>query len=302
MDSRILDTHFHWWDTSVLRYPWLVNEALSDGVFFVARGSLPTRYSPLDYGADTAPTSVLPFVHIEAACLAADSVAETRWVERLVSQHSVDIRLVAGVDLSSPQLEGVLEQHRIASGGLAGVRHIVTWHPTPRFSFVERDLLTDESWRRGLALVARQGLTFDLQIYAAQASNAVAVARLNPDLRLVVEHAGLPLEWDLIGLRAWRTAMVALAAAPNIAMKIGGLAMVKRDWKQSEVVPRIRELVEIFGPSRCMLSTNFPLERASHTIHQLIAAWEQALEPFSPTERAAVRATAAEEWYGGPRS
>jgi predicted TIM-barrel fold metal-dependent hydrolase len=73
---------------------------------------------------------------------------------------------------------------------------------------------------------------------------------------------------------AWSASMRALAACPNVHVKLGGLAMpvngfdyheeasppsserVARDWR-----PFIEPCIEWFGPERCMFESNFPVDK-----------------------------------------
>ena len=46
------------------------------------------------------------------------------------------------------------------------------------------------------------------------------------DTQIIINHTGMPLDRDPEGLAAWRSGMRALAACPNVAVKISGLGMV----------------------------------------------------------------------------
>jgi predicted TIM-barrel fold metal-dependent hydrolase len=91
--------------------------------------------------------------------------------------------------------------------------------------------------------------------------------------------------------------MKSLATCQNVAIKIGGFAMVRRAWTPAEVVPVIRQTIEIFGPHRCMFGSNYPVERGSHTMETLRATWEEAIQAFSSDEQADLRTGSAKHWY-----
>jgi predicted TIM-barrel fold metal-dependent hydrolase len=297
MTTPIFDTHVHFWDVALLNYPWLEPDQ-PDEIFFVDVARLPARYLPLDYAADAVDTGVVPFVHIEAGCRSTDAVRETEWLASLASAPwPSGPALVVAADLSRADLPSLLDEHGAASGRIAGVREIITWHPDSRFTFVDRDLLMDKTWRRGLRTLEQRGLSFDLQIYPGQIDGALDIAREYAELRLIVEHAGLPLGLDTGGLPAWRSAMEMLAREPNVAIKVGGFAMVQREWALSEVVPLIRQLIDTFGPTRSMFASNFPVERANHSMQELREVWDEALRSLSVPEREQVSCGAASTWY-----
>jgi len=288
MLPEVLDTHLHWWDLSALSYPWVADGEL----FFVDRTRLPSAYRPADYGADVAGTSIRPYVHVQAGARREDAVAETRWLDGLAT----GALLVVAADLARTDLAAHLDAHQAAASTVVGVRDIITWHPDPALSFVDRDWLGEPAWRRGLAEVASRGLSFDLQLYPHQADAAVGVVRRQPGLRFIVEHSGLPSA-DRAG---WRRAMTRLAREPNVAVKAGGLAMTRRDWGRSDGVGLIRELLDVFGPDRLMFGSNFPVERASHRLAEVYATWSEALGPYTPAEIGQACSLTARTWYPAP--
>ena len=56
----------------------------------------------------------------------------------------------------------------------------------------------------------------------------------------------------------------------------------------------VRETVELFGPTRCLFGSNFPVEKLWTRYSDLVAAYRDALKPFGDTvSRAALHDTAA---------
>jgi predicted TIM-barrel fold metal-dependent hydrolase len=69
----------------------------------------------------------------------------------------------------------------------------------------------------------------------------------------------------------WRRSLLALAALPNVVVKLGGLAMPfcgftpPGDGPQSEHLarqwrPYLETCIEAFGAERCMFESNFPVD------------------------------------------
>ncbi|MGT2493682.1 amidohydrolase family protein [Cupriavidus basilensis] len=52
--------------------------------------------------------------------------------------------------------------------------------------------MDDERWRRGYALLARHGLSYDLQAPWWNLDQAAALARDFPGTRIILNHTGLP--------------------------------------------------------------------------------------------------------------
>jgi L-fuconolactonase len=108
-----------------------------------------------------------------------------------------------------------------------------------------------------------------------------ALARAHPDASIVLNHSGSPVGHgsyagkDAENHANWLAGMNQLAACPNVSVKMGGLlinlgnfdfttalapsdsAMLEGSWR-----PYIEPCVELFGVERCMVSSNFPVEKA----------------------------------------
>ena len=133
----------------------------------------------------------------------------------MADMRGIDLRGadLAYADLSDPGIERVLVEHQ-RSPNMRGIRQILNRHANPGVRFVKRDYLNEEAWQRGFALLAKHGLSFDLQLYWPQMADAARVARANPDTQIVLNHTGMPLERDPDGLTGWRRGMSPFPRAP----------------------------------------------------------------------------------------
>ena len=76
----------------------------------------------------------------------------------------------------------------------------------------------------------------------------------------MINHAGLGgYGVDDKRKQTWSSHMQALAQCPNIKIKLSGWEMVDREYTSQDILPIMRDLVEIFGIERVMLASNFPL-------------------------------------------
>ena len=76
-------------------------------------------------------------------------------------------------------------------------------------------------------------------------------------------------------LATWRRGIAAVAACPNVVMKLGGLGMPRLgfDWhtrnkpigseELAEAMALLTYCIEQFGPNRCMFESNFPVDKVS---------------------------------------
>lgn len=214
----------------------------------------------------------------------------------------VDMTLGAGVD-------EVLEAHRAAGQGrLSGVRYRTATDDGTVGRFIVHKpapgLLREAAVRQACARLAHLDLSFDAWVYHHQLDEAIELADACPSTRIVLDHVG-----GLIGVaehalrradsRArWRRAMRSLALRPNVRVKIGGLGMLVFGFgfehggrpASSRALaeawgPVIDECLEMFGAGRCMLESNFPVDKQSCGYVPLWNAFKRATQSLSPGER-----------------
>lgn len=300
-ELEMVDAHIHLWDLSRIRYPWLTPPlpvGITGDVSSIAHDYLLDDYLR-DCAAPESPVRVSKVVHVEAGANPADSLAETRWLQGIADARGFPQAIVAHAQLEKPGIEALLAGHA-AHRNVRGVRQILNWHPDPGKTYTPRDLLTEDSWRRGFARLARHGLSFDLQIYPAQMPAAARLAALHPNIPLILNHAGMPAEKDAAGIQAWRAGMRSLAAQSNVSVKISGLAMLDWHWTRESFRPFVLETLEIFGADRVMVASNFPVDRLFGTFAAFTEAYLSILAGASEAERSKLFARNAERIYRIP--
>ena len=115
-------------------------------------------------------------------------------------------------------------------------------------------------WRDGYARLRDANLMFELQAPWWHLAEAVELARDFPATIIVLNHAGLPAERDAASLAAWRRAIERVAEAPNVVVKVSGLGVPGRAWTAELQRPVVDALLDCFGPARCMVASNFPVD------------------------------------------
>ena len=254
----IIDAHHHLWDLSGGAYPWLGAERRAEMVFG-ATAPLVRDYLIDDYLADIASQNVVKSVHVEAGFDPARPWEETRWLQDIADRRGFPHGIVAGAPLRDPDLPTILARHR-AYPNLRGIRGVASWHQDPKLRFVDRaDLMSDPAWRRGIATVRDHGLSLDLLVNGGQLGEVARLATAFPDLTIIVNHAGSPVDRDTEGLAKWREGLDRIAAAPNVAIKISDLAAYDHAWTIESYRPIVRAILGIFGTERCLFGSDFPV-------------------------------------------
>jgi predicted TIM-barrel fold metal-dependent hydrolase len=187
---------------------------------------------------------------------------------------------VANADIASPNLEAILAGHR-ACPNVRGIRQVLNRRLAEAPPY---DPLDNQIWVRNFPLLAKYGLSFDLQLHPAQAPAAIRLIQANPETQFVLAHAGLPAK-DPDGLALWRSAIRRYAIHQNVAVKISGFGGFDPAWNVASIDPIISELLDSFDVRRCMLGSNFPVEGLVRTYESVWQTYFNYFADFSAAER-----------------
>lgn len=290
-----IDAHFHVWDLDRLHYAWLAPPFSNDGpngdVSAIAR-----TYLPDDYRRDLQRWNLVGAVHVDAGADAGQALAETEWLEALATGDGLPTAIIAHADLTRPDVDERLAAHA-RHPRVRGIRQIVNWHANPGRTYGPIDLTLDPAWERGFARLAAHGLSFDLQCYPAQMPHIAAILARNPQVPVMVNHMGMPVLTDPDGIEDWREGMRALAALPQVAIKISGMGFVRRDWTVDHVRSLILDTIALFGVDRVMFASDAPTDKLFGTIDRHLDACAAITANFTDTERRALFAWNANRLY-----
>ena len=140
-------------------------------------------------------------------------------------------------------------------------------------------------------------MSFDVQVYYQQMPDVAAMARRNPDVQFILDHAGMAAERDAAGITGWRQGMRLLADCPNVAVKLCGYGMLDLHWTVDSIRPFVLEPIDWFGKERCMFASNFPVDRLMATYDRLWNAYREIAAGCSADESHALFYANAERIY-----
>ncbi|WP_042885842.1 amidohydrolase family protein [Cupriavidus necator] len=282
-----IDAHQHFWDLDRNPYPWLQGETVPN-FRYGDYSALRRNYLPEDLARDTAGCAPVQTVHVEAEWARANPVDETAWLTQLAARTGRPTAIVGHAQLDRGDVEEVLAGHA-ACAMMRGIRNKPV--TAARREDERRGLpgsMDDERWRRGYALLARHGMSFDLQAPWWNLDQAAALARDFPGTQLILNHTGLPADRSEAGLAGWRAAMTTLAEQPNVAVKISGLGLPDKPWTLDDNVPVIRDAIAIFGAERCMFASNYPVDSLVARYDTIVAGFRAAISICSPEQQRAL--------------
>jgi predicted TIM-barrel fold metal-dependent hydrolase len=147
--------------------------------------------------------------------------------------------------------------------------------------------------------LAEIGASIEVRRHHAEFDAIDALAARWPSVTVLLSHACLPLDRTPDQLAEWSAAMRDLARRPNVACKISTVVGASQPEPSVAVVrPWILACVEAFGADRCMLGSNFPIDRPFCTYPQLVDVYRASIAELAEAERLAVLSGTANRLYG----
>ena len=298
LDFDIIDSHHHLFDLQAVKYPWLTDH--DEPNFLLGNyDALKRNYLPGDYRQDTGELRIVKTVHVEAETNREDPVAETRWLASMMARENLPSAIIAHAWLHQPNTESVLA----AQSEFAAVRGIRSKPVTSAKAQTKDQVharpasLQDENWRKGLGLLRKYNLSWDLRVPWWHLSEAAEVCALYPDLPIVVEHTGLAWDRSEAGLAGWRKGMAALAEQEHVFLKISELGLAGAPWDYLDNRRVVLEAIDMFGFDRCMFASNFPVAGLRIGYVAQVQAIAHMVHDCSKSERAALFHDTAQKFY-----
>jgi predicted TIM-barrel fold metal-dependent hydrolase len=294
-DLRIVDAHHHLWDLNHIHYPWLCNRPVGPSICGDVT-PITDNFTLDRYLAGFGHHKVVKSVHVEAGADAAKAVEETAWLQAIADEHGYPHAIVAKVEMHRPDAQAVIERH-VAYRNVRGIRQMINWHADLSKVYAPENYLEHALWRENFSLLARYGLSFDLQIYAGQMEQAYQLLKKNPSIPVVIDHSGMPVDRSLEQLKLWKRGLERLASLDHVSIKLSGLGMVDHRWTVESFRPYILTMIDIFGPDRAMFGSNFPVDKLYSSFEVLFDAFDLITRDFTDAERERLFAATAERFY-----
>jgi L-fuconolactonase len=247
--TRITDSHLHLFNLVAGEYGWLQPNSAP---YWPDKSKLLRNFGESDLLLSDG-LSLSGYTHIEAGFNNSKSWLEVDWIE---SQATLPTKTVGCVDLCvSPDQFNQQLSELSKRTSLVGVRHI--------FDDQIDTILSNRNTQPNLRSLEQADLIFELQFDVAHVDHVEQVLNLFkqfPTLSVVLNHQGfgssaLPdAEREL-----WLAGLERLSELANLKVKCSGFEMLDRSFSASTVKQTVELVVSIFGESRVMVASNFPL-------------------------------------------
>jgi len=284
LDFELVDAHQHFWDARANYHPWLRDDPPIP-FRYGDYAALKRRYLPPEYLADAAPYRIARTVYIETEWDPSDPQGEMAYVDTMRRQFGLPSVAIAQAWLDRAEHASVLETHA-ARPFVRGIRHKPRANPKPGDNAPGG--MAEPVWRQGYAALGKLGLHFELQTPWWHLHEAAKLAADFPHIRIILNHTGLPADRSIEGIAAWKRAMRALAACPNVAVKISGLGQAGVPWTATANRDIVLAAIDIFGPARAMFASNFPVDGLCGSFATIFGGFDEITRGFTAAERQAL--------------
>jgi len=270
-----IDAHHHFWRPGRGDYGWLTPELTA----------LYRDFEPRDLHPLIQATGIEKTILVQAA----PTEAETDHLLAIFDRTDWIAGVVGWTDLAAPDAPEKMAR-LAARAGLIGLRPMLQDLPDPNW-------ILKPELSEGLSAMARHGLVFDALVREPQLPAIVELARRWPALSIVLDHAGKPVIGDA-PRKIWRDAIKALAACPNVTVKLSGLLTEAPAGSGAELLaPYVDALLEAFGPGRMLWGSDWPVLTLAASYPAWVTMSEQLLASLSAAERTAIWGGTAAQIY-----
>ncbi len=294
--GKIIDTQMHLWDIGN-PYPWLNHHNPNVEALVGNYDKLKKNFLAKDYIALTKKYKIAKAVHLQVFGFPDDPVLETKWLQQEADKYHIPQGIVAYAALADSLVEDRIKKH-CEYANVRGIRMPLNFDEKPYLCMTDRkDYMRDPKWQYGFSLLEKYHLSFDLSIYAHQLEDAIALANEFPNITIILEHLGWPLDFTKAGFLSWQKKMSDLAECPNVMLKISGLGVVFQQQSLETIMRYIQIAIQIFGVDRSVFGSNFPTDGLFYDFGDYLNICKNAFSAYSEEEQHKIFYSNAEKIY-----
>ena len=233
-----IDSHQHFWHYHPSEYGWI-----GKGMEVLMRDFLPG-----DLWAELSGNDYSGSVVVQAR----QTLEETEWLLSLAETVHFIKGVVGWVDLCSEEAESQLNRYSRLKK-LVGVRHVI--HDEP-----DDDFMLRPEFMRGISLLGKYGLTYDLLLFPKHLPGAIKLVRQFPEQPFVLDHISKPLIAEN-KIQPWKNLIFELAQYPNVYCKLSGMVTEagRNNLDKATFIPYLDVVFEAFGTDRLMIGSDWPV-------------------------------------------
>ncbi len=274
-----IDSHQHFWKYDPVRDSWI-----DDSMSVIKRDFLPVDLKPV-----LAKNNITGTVAVQAD----QSENETIFLLNLADENPVIKAVVGWLDLKADDIDNKLKYYS-KYDKLKGLRHIVQAE--------KKGFLEDKNFLRGISLLSKYNLTYDLLIYYNQFEELLSFVSKFPNQSFVLDHIGKPAiekGHNSQEFEHWKKSIIKLADNPNVYCKVSGMVTETKfnQWVYDDFVPYLDVVTSAFGTERLMFGSDWPVCLLSGGYTKVLGIIEEYYKGFSNEEISRIMGKNAIDFY-----
>lgn len=258
-----IDAHQHFWSIARTDYGWL-----TPALPHLWRDFLPADLAPVLHR-----NSIGKTILVQAAA----TEAETDYLLAIAAETDFVAGVVGWIDFDAADAPDRVAL-MAARSKLVGLRPMV------------QDI-ADDAWLSRASHAAiyeamiAHGLIFDALVLPRHLPHLQTMIARHPALPVVIDHGAKPHirsgQFD-----PWRADMAALARHDHVQCKFSGLVTeAAENWTVEDLRPVAEHLLNVFGPSRLIWGSDWPVVTGAASYQRWHDVAEQLLHPVSATDK-----------------
>ncbi len=273
----MIDAHQHYWNPKRGDYDWMPMD----------NPILARTYFPGDLIPALDRHGITQTVLVQAAA----SVEETEYMLGIADATPSVAAVVGWVDFEDPTHLANLERLR-QHPKFRGVRPMIEFIPDGDWM-----MRADVQW--GFAALAELDLSFDAVGFPRHLKNFHTIFARYPEMRAVVDHCMKPQIRDHSDgcFRHWADGMRAIAEDTSAVCKFSGLVTECDVWSLEQLKPYAAHVIEVFGPSRLMWGSDWPVCQMQASYDDWRGAAKALTAGLPEADRAAIFGGTARAFY-----
>lgn len=238
MQTPIIDTHLHLWDTERLSYSWL--KELPD---------INRNFTISEYLDEVKGFNMGAMVFVQCECEPLAYKDEINFITEIAAYEQRIKGIVCWFPLEFSNAEAEIVE-LVKNPLIRGIRRL---EESP-------SLYSNLIFVENLALLKRHNLSFEICLKAPQLPSAINLVNKQPDLKYMLDHLGKP-SIKSGEINQWKSYIKDLASNPNVFCKLSGM-VTEADWQSwsiSDLRPYLSYAVEQFGFDRLVFGGDWPV-------------------------------------------
>ena len=274
METMKIDSHQHFFKPDRIHYFWMSEDMP------IAKDFLPGDLEPIlkQNGIDKT-------ILVQAA-----DIDENEFLFELAEQTDFIAGVVIWLDMEGTDFKKQLLHYK-EYPKFRGIRPLI-------------EFIDDDAWilrprvKDSFAVLEEHDVCFDFLSHTQHLPHVLTILNEFPKLRAVIDHISKPEIKNGV-FQPWADLMTEVSSHENVYCKLSGMITEAdhQTWKPDELTKYIHHILNIFGPSRCMYGSDWPVCLLAGTYEEVLNALKVNLPSLSDIDLEGIFGGNAQRFY-----